>query len=657
MAVKIGGSAADNCAMRVWTDRRNRAQRAADAGFTLIEAVASLVIAALLLTAVAYATLGSLRGSTTARINQQAGDVLETTIEAARTAGISNLVMYTADPDLTTARDSRLLTSGCPSGGTMCVSVPNPTGSGTVTENLVTSPAPGFQTDHIQKTSTGDNNVTFTVSTYVTKPVDEANATYRHVTVFVTWTTYGKTHTRVDSTYVAATQRGLPLPSFKFTCWALQCVGPPLAGQVTPTPGQKAFPNAKVCFGFQITNLGFRDIFNLTADQPGWKFYHDLPDPDNLDPVTHQPVLGTCGTQPAPDNEDEVTSNLLADSDADNAADADTGTLENAASTTFWAIGNAPGTVCSTNPCTTPYTVNFTATSVVDPTLASSIHTLQGTIDVENTIVPGPVPPSPCVASSTAPQTGFPSGRGFYLHNTSNGTVATGNSATTNPLSFSTAVPTLTTLSNYSTDQTSNPSNPSGRFLQSQAATTTLPQFSSAATAAQLATMSADVNPGGNNKTFATWQFTVTANVKSSIAALSHFYLDLYTRQQPNENGNSPQTLTAFIGYKSNGSTFTPVAGNSILVNNGSSCLGTTGTGTAANPNMSDWRLDLPVPTAFTLKKNSVVELVVFNNSGTGNNKDLNLGYDNLGQTSPTTNLGPSVLYIPSSASLDSGSA
>ncbi|MGN6474117.1 MAG: type IV pilus modification PilV family protein, partial [Mycobacteriales bacterium] len=132
-----------------------RSAQPSDAGFTLIEAVASLAIATLLLTGLAFATVGSLRGSATARINQQAGDVLESAIEAARDQAYDDLVMYTGDPNLSHTADSRILQSGCPSGGSMCVSVPNPTGSGSTTENIVTSTAIGFQSNHIQTQTSG----------------------------------------------------------------------------------------------------------------------------------------------------------------------------------------------------------------------------------------------------------------------------------------------------------------------------------------------------------------------------------------------------------------------------------------------------------------------------------------------------------------------
>src|SRR5437667_341426 len=116
----------------MWTSRLSRRlTTTADAGFTLIEAIASLVVAAILLSAIAYAAVSGIRASTVARINQQAGDVIESVIETARTQGYDSLAMSTSDPNLSTANDSRLSGAGCPNGASLCVAVPKLSGSGT----------------------------------------------------------------------------------------------------------------------------------------------------------------------------------------------------------------------------------------------------------------------------------------------------------------------------------------------------------------------------------------------------------------------------------------------------------------------------------------------------------------------------------------------
>jgi type II secretory pathway pseudopilin PulG len=354
---------ADNAGVRVNSTGLLRAHRraltsASDTGLSLIEAVAALAVAAIILTGLAYATVGGVKASTAARVNQQAGDILESTIEKARTAGYDAVVMYASDPDLTVSKDSRLVASGCPSGGSLCVSLPNPKGAGTVKENIVTSPAPGFLPNHVTTAKDASTNeVPFTVATYVTSPNDGTDATYKRVTVFVSWTQYGTSHVREGSTYVTETTRGLQLPHYTLN---------PLSGypQIqTKNPGQE------VMFGFRVENDGARDSWDITATDNtlAWAYYAD-----------------TDGDGQYTDGVDVA----LTDNDGDGVRD--TGLIDTKGHLDFWMIGTVPNSAANGS----TYKANVQSTSVSQPTASTAIALQPVEVQVSTLITAPPTTPT-----------------------------------------------------------------------------------------------------------------------------------------------------------------------------------------------------------------------------------------------------------------------
>jgi type II secretory pathway pseudopilin PulG len=227
--------------------RRRLAQRG-DAGFSLIEATVSLVIAALIFSALSVALLQTMKASTFARQNQNAADLLNKQIEYVRSLDFSAATELTND----LVGDSNLTLNG----GTYYLTTSagqEPVVAGTV--GLIPQ---HIQTVVVQKTS-------YTVATYVTKVTDTTNAAanYRRVTVIATWTVNGQVHTRRSSSFFTDTRRGLPLPRFTMGTAATY----------------KTNVGATLALPVRITNVGAPDAFNLSATVPAsggtWTWYYD----------------------------------------------------------------------------------------------------------------------------------------------------------------------------------------------------------------------------------------------------------------------------------------------------------------------------------------------------------------------------------------------
>lgn len=542
------------------TLRRRASASGSDGGFTLIEAIAAITVAAIMLGAIAFASVTGIHASTEARINQQAGDVIESAIETARAQSYSTLVMSTSDPNLSAAKDSRILTSGCPNSASMCVSVPNPVGTGTVKEALDTSAATGYITNHIQTVTTGTNKVAFTVYTYITSPSDEAGAKYVRVSVFADWRVYGQSHERYASTYVTETTRGLPLPHFKLT--------PVTSTTTTVNPGSNVY------FGFKLTNLGARDAWDFTASDEtlGWSYYLDNGD-GTFDPT-------------------DVTSETpMTDSSGNSVRD--TGPIEPNDFDTIWVTRKVPATAA-----TGSSNVTFTATSVAQPDLGAGTSTLSQSTTVtvssavitpspsptSTTVTPTPTPtatPAACAAVGTAAS----SGTLYYLHNTNTSAPFIGTSSTSlYPMSFSSTVPTASSLVDFSTDDGYSTS--AGRNL-----THATGSFSNT-NAKQVASFSQQQSKNGTTYSGTTY-LTVYAKPTSGLSTDS-------------------VTLSAFVGWKSKASD----AWTSK----------TTTAGTVTGTGCADWRqFTIPVQTAsFSTKNNSYIEVLLENTGST----DVRLAYD-----------------------------
>jgi type II secretory pathway pseudopilin PulG len=212
----------------------------ADEGFTLVEVVVALALAVGVLLALLSSSVFAIRATLDGRQNQQAGDYLSQAIEAARSLDYGSLSMRSSD----LGTDANIVTvSG--------VKKYNPgTGLETIDAN-----ATGAITPHVVTGST--TNGTYTTKRYVTVPSTatlnaQGMPSVRRLSVEVTWTQHGRTHTRKSSTILTLTRRGLPLPNFT---WAYNGPATRVAG--VPTWGKN--PGNDVDYGFILNNLGARD--------------------------------------------------------------------------------------------------------------------------------------------------------------------------------------------------------------------------------------------------------------------------------------------------------------------------------------------------------------------------------------------------------------
>jgi prepilin-type N-terminal cleavage/methylation domain-containing protein len=539
-----------------------------DEGFGLIEVVVAMVVAALVLMAVAAGLIAGVKATALSRINQQAGDLLDATIEKARAQGYDALAMSTTDGTL--AGDTRLSTGGCPNSGAYCISLPNLSGSGTHLESLVMTASGGYVSQHTTTVTASQNKVPFTVSTYVTSPPDEAGAKYKRVTVFVAWRSYGANHTREASTMVTNTRRGLPLPHFKLTAVT--------ATNVTVNPG------AQVYFGFKLTNLGAPDAWDFVASDEtlGWSYYVDNGD-GQFDPSN--PGVETAMT------------------DTDGNGTRDTGVVGSNNYVIIWVfrtipLAAAPGTTSS---------VTFTATSAAEPFLGPGVSSLTQKTSVtisSGVITPSPSPtpsgsptPTPTPTTSCTPIGPTPTtGSLFYLHNTVTGVGYNGTGSTAvSPDTFSTNSPTATSLVDYSTDD-GYPVTP-GRVVKA---------LGSTGAAAITLTNALQVTDfqyrlsvahtyGGPGGTPGTGYLTIWAEPQSGLAS-------------------DPVNLRVYFGDRTK-------SGSSYVLNQLSVVDSTNATWGCAGWNKITIAFTVP---STTLKNNDYLDVIVEN---TGS-KDVRLGYD-----------------------------
>ena len=425
--------------MRQTVARRRRIDD--DEGFSLVEVIVAMVIAVSSLLGLLTASLYSVRATLTARQNLQAANYLNQTVENARSLDYAAVTMVSTDVP---GSDSLIGTSGGnyyfrPSTQQACT----PVAGDTTCEKLDVQTV-GSISQHVQSLST--SNGTYTVKRYVSIPstadVSSGTASERRLTVIVSWSTYGRTHSRVLSTVITNTRRGLPLPRY-----TLAANGP--AGTA-----QAKNPGNTVDIGLAITNLGARDSYTMTANAAGspwtgsWIFYKDT-DGDG--------VHDTDGTEPA------LTGGV-------------TDLLDPGSAAPFYVI--AENTLNSTT--TGTFTVTFSATSVANPTYAAK--TLTDTVTVTAGAVSNPTPTptatvSPAPASNCNPgsntsvagtainaSTGasVPNGSGT-LTNLYFSNAGTNDSTTqaTNTMSSSTSI-LQSSLCNYATDQQTNQA---GRLL------------------------------------------------------------------------------------------------------------------------------------------------------------------------------------------------
>jgi len=238
-------------------ERTVRTQSRGDDGFTLLEVVVALVIAAVMFTALAGVSISALRGAAIARQNTQAADIGNAVLEDARTQAYAGLSMVPSD----LSGDPRVLTGDT-------ISVPD-----VGTEDLVVS-STGSLSPHIEEVEA--NNVTFTVATYVSVPngtsIDEEGIPLaKRVTAFVTWSTYGAERTRTVSSILVETKRGLPLPDYTVALRTPSCSSWNTGSTQRPV------------FSVLFRNVGARDSFDLSmttsSNDSGnnWSYYTSDP--------------------------------------------------------------------------------------------------------------------------------------------------------------------------------------------------------------------------------------------------------------------------------------------------------------------------------------------------------------------------------------------
>jgi prepilin-type N-terminal cleavage/methylation domain-containing protein len=388
--------------------RRITRRATCDDGFTLIEQIVALMIAAVIFMSLTYALIGGLKQSAFAQQNQQAGDILNQAVEKSRALPYDSLAMVTTD----------LNTGDALAPGTCtCYNPTNDTKTGAGVEPLVTDLG-GLVNPHVSTLT--QNGRAFTIRRYITRPVDHIGADYKRLTVVVRWSTLGKVHTRTSSTIVAPTQRGLPLPDFKFTSTS--------GASVCKNPAD-TLVNA-----FTLNNNG---LFDSGVDT-------GLPN----DPTSGLPS---------------------------------TGLIEPTSSFAVVAVAAIPSAGSQVPPYS--WTITFTATSVAQPTYAQTqallVAVQAGVCSGAPTPTPTtptptptptslapPQPPAPCAPFPGAP-TAAVSGSGtlyqYFFHNQS---VNDTNTAALATMPISKAAPVSTTLWDYATDLLAATA---GRFLNAPA--------------------------------------------------------------------------------------------------------------------------------------------------------------------------------------------
>ena len=402
--------------------RRLRPLSGDDSGFTLLEAVVSLMVATVAFTALAAGAMSAIHGTLAGRQNQQAADFMGREIEKLRLVDFGGLANV---DNAELAADSAV--SNC--SGYKCVDP----GNGTQ-ERIVTDPG-GSVSDHEYEVSgTTANQTKYTVKVYVTAPDWSQRDYYRRLTVKVSWQDGTTTRHRSDSTMVAYTQRGLPLPVFKLSP----------AGSTSTSVN----PGAVVVYGMTVNNQGAPDRFDLTkSDSWAWRWYFD-----NGDGIYDESV-------------DAVTAQAVTDTDGNGVID--TGRLDPNGSVKIWIVYDTTGITLPSDPHT--YDTVITATSVAQPLAVGGAKTLPFATTVGTGVVtatptptgtgsstptPSPSPATDCTAASSATGSAAASYtlRSYTLHNDS----TPSDTAAQQTLSMAVTAPYASSLRMYSTDVLAN---------------------------------------------------------------------------------------------------------------------------------------------------------------------------------------------------------
>jgi len=212
---------------------RVRASASGDAGFSLVETVVAMTVAALVFGALGGVLVTGLKATLVGRQAQQAADLAHRTMEQLRNRDYATLGMDSADA----ATDPAITASG--------YAVPLSNGSTSIEPVALVPTSP--INPHV--TTTTLNNTTFRVARYVTSPPADpiTGAAYRRASVVGTWGSGSRAHSRSTSTLVGGARRGLPAPASE-----LRVTAPPSVSR-----GQALVVRVAV------TNLGVRSRWTV----------------------------------------------------------------------------------------------------------------------------------------------------------------------------------------------------------------------------------------------------------------------------------------------------------------------------------------------------------------------------------------------------------
>lgn len=504
---------------------RRRLLLRGDDGFTLVEAVVALAIAVIVFMALTFALIGGAHEVLLAQQNQQAGDVVNQVVEQARSIGYDTLLMQNSD--LTNSLDplgSQINSCGCYN--------PNTDSTGSGSENLATGPV-GTVTPHAKNVSL--NGLNYLVREYVTAVTDSSHASYKRLTVVASWKSLGKTHSRVYSTFVSSTKRGLPLPNFKFT-----------AAHGTALTSCAA-PGSAIGYAFTVKNNGARDQWLISTAQSSpatpvtWSYYVDSNSNGTYDAASDTPMP----TDP--------TTGLPT-----------TGLLDPNGTMNFLAFATAP-------PTTGLLQVNFTATSAAISTYQQTLTTnttvqtaactgatASPTATATATATASATPtPSPTISAPAQPSTSCPAV----------GTALAANSKTGTPVSYSLYNP-------------SEPSNTTASqampVLKTTPTQSTLYDYSTDLDAVSAGRKLSGGTGDGSAPYVATWTYgmpsTSTIPANGNGANASNGEVSIYA--STGGNAAATPTFTATLQMVSGGTTTTLATGTYVTPSSGWGCSG-----------------------------------------------------------------------------------
>lgn len=382
---------------------RLRRSASDDDGFSLVESIVAITVAAMIFSALAAVMISALRTSVVARQVQQSIDLTTQAVETVRALDYSAVGLDSTDG----AADSAAI-----SGGKYTVKLSDGTSSA---ENVVYV---SNSTLNPHKKSVTVDNTVYTVSQYVTTPPADsavASAAYKRLTVDVSWKTGNKTRHRISSTLVSLIRRGLPQP--KYT-WGFSG-----ATNTAQPAGLSVNRGALLQVSVTLTNRGARDRWNVTTVTKDtantvrpWVFawYND----------------NGAGSN-ACDGVKESDENTRMDPNSDGVADTNTVDTDKV----VCLVGNYTVPVTEA-PTSMPASVAVTATS-------NAVNTISSTVTTKVTVL-----------AQTCPSCTYTN---YYLTNTPAGSAT----ASTAGLPLSKTVPVAVTLPAFSTDVDAS----AGRFL------------------------------------------------------------------------------------------------------------------------------------------------------------------------------------------------